>query len=316
MVEISVVVPVYGCPEAIVELYSRTKKTLEDMHVTYELIYVDDCDPMNSWEHIDKICRADSSVKGIHLAKNSGQMNAIAAGVHEAEGRWIITMDCDLQDVPENIPRLYEEAKKGYDVVFVRRRQRTDTKWNLFWARLFHKVFSYFCDLNFDFDLATYLIASRRAAEKYNESMDIARDFGMYLMWLGYKHSFVEFEQGERHSGKSSYTFIKKLRYAITTMTTFSNRVLYIPIYAGTFSAFCAILYLIYVLFTYFVMKMNPEGWTTLAAAIFLFGGLILNALGIMGIYLGNVLEMTNRRPKYIIQESLNCKEDDRSEEA
>ncbi len=307
MVEISVVVPVYGCPEAIIELYNRTKCTLEKMDIPYEIVLVDDHDSMGSWEYIEDICKKDTHVKGIHFAKNFGQMSAISAGVKESDGNWIITMDCDLQDVPENIPKLYEEAKKGYDVVFVRRRHRTDTKWNLFWAKLFHKLFSYFCELDFDFDLATFLIASRRAADKYNESVDIARDFGMYLMWLGYKHSFIEFEQGERHSGKSSYTFVKKVKYAVSTMTTFSNRILYIPVFVGTISAFCASLYFIYILFTYFVMHKNPEGWTTLAAAIFLFGGLILNALGIMGVYLGNVFEMTKRRPKYIIQKSINC---------
>ena len=309
MTEISVVVPVYGCPEAIPELYRRLKKTLDNMQVTYEIILVDDSCPMDSWRRIEEICDKDNSVRGIRFARNFGQMSAIAAGVSESNGNWVITMDCDLQDVPENIPLLYKEAQKGYDVVFVRRRQRTDTKWNLFWARLFHKLFSYFCELDFDFDLATYLIASRRAADKYNESVDIARDFGMYLMWLGYRHSFVEFEQGERHSGDSSYTFIKKVRYAITTMTTFSNRILYIPVYVGTISAIGAICYLIYILVAYFVLKVNPEGWTSIAAAVFLFGGLILNALGIMGVYLGNVFEMSKKRPKYIVQESRNCKE-------
>ena len=306
-IEISVVVPVYGCPDALPELHRRLVDTLSRMKTSYEIILVDDYCPYGSWPIIRKICEQDKLVKGIHLSKNFGQGRAITAGVAEANGKWIITMDCDLQDSPEMIPDLYMKANEGYDIVFVRRKDRKVSKMTQLWAKLYHKTFTYLSEVNFDFDLATYLISSRRAAEQFLASKDRGRDYGMYLMWLGYEHAFIDMEHGERHSGKSSYTFVKKMKYAVGIMTGYSNRILYIPIYFGLASAIVSVFYLIYVFYLHFCLNVNPEGWTTIVASIFLFGGLILSTLGTIGVYLGNVYEIGKDRPLFVIQEKMNC---------
>ncbi len=306
MIDISVVIPVYGCPEALEELHRRLVHTLQGMEVTYEIILVDDCCPYGSWKYIEQICSRDRNTIGIRFSRNFGQMRAISAGVNAARGEYIITMDCDLQDVPENIPSLYSKVREGYDVVFARRKMRKDPIITRLWAKLFHKLFSYLSEIDFDYDLATYLIASKRAADCYRETQDRGRDFGMYLMWTGYRHAFVEFEHGERYAGKSSYNFSAKFKYAISTMTTFSNRILYIPIYIGAISSIASVAYLIYVIYTTLVLKNNPEGWATIVASVFLFGGLILSVLGIFGLYIGNIYDITKSRPLYIVQETLN----------
>ena len=305
--DISVVIPVYGCPEAVVHLHERLKNTLNLMGVEYEIIMVDDCDGMNSWDEIRKVALADKRVKAIRFTKNFGQGSAITAGVKQAKGDWIITMDCDLQDSPENIPVLYKKAMEGYDVVFVRRRQRKESFFVRLFAKWYHDILCWFSEVDFDYDLGTFLISSRRAADHYIVSKDRGRDFGVYLMWLGYKHTFVEFEQEERFAGKSSYTFVKKWKYAIGIMTTFSNRILYVPVWIGACAALFSFAYIIYVFVLYFAYDANPEGWSTITAAVFFFGGAILSTLGIMGIYLGNIFDMSKERPLYAIQEIINC---------
>lgn len=307
MVDISVVVPVYGCPTAIPELYRRLKSTLGTMRVTYEIILVDDCDKMNSWDEVKKVSENDSLVKAIHFTKNFGQGSAITAGIKQSQGNWIITMDCDLQDSPENIPDLYSKALSGFDAIFVRRRARKESYLVRLLAKLYHDALCWFSEVDFDYDLGTFLIASRRAADAYLASKDRGRDFGVFLMWIGYRHSFVEYDQAARYEGKSSYTFIKKWRYAIGIMTTFSNRVLYVPIWIGAISALFSFIYIIYVFILFFIYHANPEGWSTITAALFFFGGAILSTLGIMGIYLGNIFDMNKERPLYAIQDSINC---------
>lgn len=304
--DISVVVPVYGCPEALDELHRRLSITLDSTTNDYEIVLVDDCCPLGSWSRIEAICQNDTRVKGLRLARNFGQGQAITAGLQETSGEWVITMDCDLQDIPENIPILFSKAREGYDVVFVRRRARKDSFITQLWARVFHKLFSYLAELDFDFDLGTYLIASRRAADMFCLSKDRGRDFGMYLMWLGYKRSFVEMEHGNRHSGRSAYTFWKKMKYAKNVITTFSNRVLYIPIIAGFIFAGLSLLYIIYLVIAYFLID-NPIGWTSLAASIFLVGGIQLSTIGVVGLYIGNIFDVTKDRPLYVIQEKRNC---------
>lgn len=310
--EISVVVPVYGCPSAIPELYARVVKTLETAGMEFELILVDDCDEMGSWDEVKKVASSDSRVKALHFTHNCGQDRAISAGVALAKGNWIVTMDCDLQDAPENILILYEKARnEKKDIIFVRRQSRKDSKSVQMLSKLFHKVFSYYTEIPFEYELGTYLIASKRAADQYRRVKDRGRDFTMFLMWLGYDHGFVEFEHEERYEGKSSYTFKKKFDYAVKMMTTFSNRILYLPVHIGLIAVVGSIIYIIIALVAYFFFHANPEGWTTLAVAVFLFGGLILSTLGIIGIYLGNVYDIDKDRPLYVVGESINCDEND-----
>lgn len=309
--DISVVVPVYGCPNAIPELHRRLVETLDKMGASYEIILVDDCDEMGSWEEVKKVALKDKRVKAIHFTRNCGQGRAVAAGVYKATGDWIVPMDCDLQDAPENIPILYDKVRQGgLDVVFVRRQKRKDSFIVQSLSKLFHKVFSYLAEIDFDYSLGTYLIASKRAADYFRKSRDRGRDFTMFLLWLGLKADYVEFEHDRRYDGKSSFTFRKKWEHAISTMTTFSNRILYVPITVGLAAAAGSVLYVLFV-FAQFILKINnPEGWNTLAAALFFFSGLILSTLGVIGVYLGNIFDMNKDRPLYVIQEEINCDEE------
>ncbi len=313
-IDISVVVPVYGCPEAIPELCRRNTETLKAMGVGYEIILVDDRDGMGSWDAIRKEASADTHIKAISLTKNSGQDKAITAGVSVARGDWIVTMDCDLQDAPENIPMLYEKVRQQeLDVLIVRRQDRKDSAIVQLLSKAFHKVFSYLSELDFDYELGTYLIASKRATDLYVHTKGQGRDFTMFLLWTGYRKGFVELEHETRYAGKSSYTFGKKLEYAFRATTTFSNRVLYLPIYVGAVSAFGSLIYILFVIISWAMDVANPDGWNTLAAAVFFFGGLILSTLGVLGIYIGNIFDVAKERPLYIVQETMNLPDSDKS---
>ena len=312
-IDISVVVPVYGCPEAIPELVRRNTETLKRMGVGYEIILVDDRDGMGSWDAIKKEALADEHVKAISLTRNCGQDKAITAGVAASRGDWVVTMDCDLQDAPENIPMLYEKVREQeLDVLIVRRHDRKDSAVVQLLSKAFHKVFSYLSELDFDYELGTYLIASKRATDLYVHTKGQGRDFTMFLLWTGYKKGFVDLEHETRFAGKSSYTFGKKMEYALRAMTTFSNRILYVPVYAGAISAVGSLIYVLFVLISWAMHVGNPEGWSTLAAAIFFFGGLILSTLGILGIYIGNIFDVAKERPLYIVQEKLNIPEEEK----
>ena len=148
--KISVVIPIYGCRAALPELHRRLTDSISSITSDYEIILVNDNCPQNSWEVIEEICRVDNHVKGIEMSRNFGQMKAILAGLDYADGDWIVVMDCDLQDRPEEIPRLYEKAMEGYDVVFARRAQRQDNPLKKFLANQFYKVYRFATDGNYD----------------------------------------------------------------------------------------------------------------------------------------------------------------------
>ena len=145
--DISVVVPVYGCKAALRELYTRLCQSLEKICEEFEIILVNDNCPQNSWEVIEELCREDSRVKGIEMARNFGQIKAITAGLDYSTGDWVVVMDCDLQDRPEEIINLYNKAQEGYDVVFARRKNRKDSFLKVLVSKMFYKIYSFFtCD--------------------------------------------------------------------------------------------------------------------------------------------------------------------------
>ena len=137
--KLSVVIPVYSCKDALEELCSRLTKVLTTLTKNYEIILVNDDCPQNSWGVIEKLCSNDKHIKGIELSRNFGQMKAILAGLDNSTGDYIVVMDCDLQDKPEEIPKLLNKLQKGYDVVFAKRNSRKDKKRKIFIAKLFYK---------------------------------------------------------------------------------------------------------------------------------------------------------------------------------
>jgi polyisoprenyl-phosphate glycosyltransferase len=144
--DISVVIPVYGCRESLNELHRRLVDSLESITKSFEIILVNDSCPQNSWETVTEIATRDPRVLGVDLSRNFGQIRAITAGLEYATGDWVVVMDCDLQDKPEQIRRLYDKAKEGYDVVFARRAARKDSFFKKLANRVFYAVHGYFTE--------------------------------------------------------------------------------------------------------------------------------------------------------------------------
>jgi dolichol-phosphate mannosyltransferase len=141
--KISVVSPVYRAEKIMPELVRRIKASVEQLTTDYEIILVEDCGPDNSWRSIEDICKLDKKVKGIKLSRNFGQHYAINAGLNYATGEWVVVMDCDLQDQPEEIAALYAKALEGYEVVQARRKERQDTFLKRFTSKVFYGTLTY-----------------------------------------------------------------------------------------------------------------------------------------------------------------------------
>lgn len=307
--KISVVVPVYGCPEALVPLHERLVLVLSKICDSYEIILVNDCCPKGSWNIIKKICAEDRNVVGINLSRNFGQIHATNAGINISEGDYVVLMDCDLQDRPEGILELYQEIEKGRDIVFAKRKDRKDGKLTLLLSSLFYKVYNYFVDGYYDKDIGNFCIVKRHIVDEYNKIKDNNRSFTTVLSWMGYDTSYVEIESDERYEGKSSYNFKKKMDLAIDMLTSQSNKPLKAIIELGLFIAMLSFIYLMSQVIMYFVVDDILEGWTSMIASIFLVGGIVLICLGGVGIYIGNIFNQTKGLPDYLIMESINLKD-------
>lgn len=303
--KMSVVIPVYGCKNAVPELYRRLTDSVSQITDDYELIMVNDHCPQNSWEIIEELCKRDTRVKGIELSRNFGQMKAILAGLDYASGDWIVVMDCDLQDRPEEISRLYQRALEGYDVVFARRKKRKDGWLKVFLANIFYKIYEFATDGNYDGAVCNFSVVKKDVIDSYCRMREYHRGYVMYIKWLGYRQTVVDVEHDERYEGKSSYNIKKRMNMAIELLTSQSDRVLRLFAELGIIMSFIALLVIIG-LVVYKCIANVSIGWTSLIATIVLVGGIIISVIGVVGIYIGNIFMQTKNRPLYIIREILN----------
>lgn len=305
-VEMSVVIPVYGCPGALYDLHRRLTETLKRISDKYEIILVNDACPYQSWEIIKKLCEEDKNVIGLNMSRNFGQIKAITAGLDYSRGEYVVVMDCDLQDRPEGIIELYEKLQEGYDIVFARRKNRKDKVVTKFLSRSFYGVLNYFSDGNYDASICNFNISRRIVIDNYCKMREQNRAFTIFLKWLGFQSTVIDVEHDKRAEGKSSYNIKKKVKMATSFITAQSNKPLYMSIYIGMFFAFFSLAAIIYCLVNYFIAGNIPGGWTSVFISVYLLGGIILMVLGMIGIYIGNIFEESKGRPLYVIREKIN----------
>jgi dolichol-phosphate mannosyltransferase len=299
---ISVVVPVYKAEGCLDELYTRLCRALETVDPAFEIILVEDCGGDRSWEVIQRLAVADSRVRGIQFSRNFGQHHGITAGLDYCRGDWTVVMDCDLQDRPEEIPRLYAKAMEGYDVVLANRGERADSLLKTTTSRLFYKIFNYLADIEYDGDSGNFCIISRRVVKHFCEMREQLRFFGGLIAWMGFPTARVDVTHAARHDGKSSYSFTALWKLASQTIVAHSDKPLRIAIQIGFAMAALAFCYGAYIFTTAFVNRSPIPGWSSLIVSLYFIGGLIIAFLGVLGVYLGRTFDETKRRPLYIVR--------------
>ena len=172
-IEISVVAPAYKCSECIEELYTRLIVSLAKITNSFEIIFVNDGSPDNDWGVIKKLAISDKRVKGINLSRNFGQHYAITAGLDYAVGNWVVVMDCDLQDQPEEIGKLYNKALEGFDIVVGVRENRKDNFFKKITSALFYVIFNYFTDQKLNNKVANFGIYSKQVIENIKKFVSV-----------------------------------------------------------------------------------------------------------------------------------------------
>lgn len=303
---ISVVSPVYRGEKMINALVGRCKTNLELITSDYEIILVNDCSPDDSWVEITEECKKDYRIKGIDLSKNFGQHYAITAGISYAQGEWVVVMDCDLQDRPEEIPALYSKAKEGYDTVLAQRVQRVDGFFKKNTSKLFYKLFSYLTETKQDASVANFGIYNKSVIQSVLAMGDQIRYFPTMVQWVGYKKAYLPIEHGQRMEGKSSYNFKKLFRLAMDTIIAFSDKPLRLAAKFGLLVAFFAFMVGLVYFVLYFSGVIKVLGFASTIISVWLLGGIIIFLCGVLGIYLGKVFEKVKDRPKFIIWHKVN----------
>lgn len=299
---LSVVSPVYQAQDCLRELYTRLVAVLEKHFDSFELVLVEDGSPDDSWSVMQELAAKDPRVRGLQLSRNFGQHHALTAGLAAARGKWVVVMDCDLQDRPEDIPALYAKAQEGFDVVLARRAQRKDSWRKRLSSWAFYKVFNYLTDLNYDGTVANFSICARSVVDEVNRLGEATRFFGGFLALVGFKKAFIDVQHDARFSGGTSYTFMKLMRLATNVILAHSNKPLHLCVRAGGLIAAASFLAAIVVLVRAIMYGSPVMGWPTLIVSLYFSTGTIILTLGILGLYIDRVFTEVKHRPVYIVR--------------
>jgi polyisoprenyl-phosphate glycosyltransferase len=300
MPHLSVVTPVYRAEDCLEELYRRLVAVLSGMTQDFEIIMVEDCGGDLSWEIIRELARKDPRVKGIQFSRNFGQHYGITAGLDNCNGDWVVVMDCDLQDRPEDIPLLYAKAQEGYDVVHAQRDRRRDALVKRWGSNLYFKLLEYFAEVAYETP-GNFRILSRKVVENFRRLREQLRYSTGLLHWMGFPTAYVEVQQARRFAGETSYTLGKLWKLAFDIVIAFSDKPLRLSVRLGFAIAFVAFCYGLYILVHALLYGSPITGWSSLIVSIYFIGGIIIAILGVIGIYLGRTFEETKKRPLYIV---------------
>ncbi len=301
MAHISVVTPVYQAEGCLEELYRRLVAALSGITQDFEIVMVEDRGGDRSWEIIQALARKDPRVKGIQFSRNFGQHYGITAGLDHCDGDWVVVMDCDLQDRPEEIPRLYAKAREGYEVVIASRIQSSGSLPKRFSSWLFYRLFSWLADMDYDGRAGNYRMISRDVVSTIRQMREQLRFFGALLNWAGYPTAVIDVPHDERHEGRSTYTIVKLWRLASQTIIAYSDKPLRLVIRMGFAISLLAFCYGVYILVNALLHGSAIVGWASLIVSIYFIGGIIIAILGMLGIYLGKTYDETKKRPLYIV---------------
>jgi dolichol-phosphate mannosyltransferase len=304
--KLSIISPVYKCESCIEDLIDRLTISIQSFTMDYEIIFVNDASPDQSWDRLVEIAAIKPAVKLIDLSRNFGQHAAITAGLSEASGEWMVVMDCDLQDLPEEIPNLFQKAQEGYDFVLAERVSRNDTFYKRMTSKTFYAVLSYLTGTKQDTSVANFGIYHRQVINEVLKMGDQIKFFPLMVKWVGFNGTKLPVKHSNRAEGSSSYSLLKLLRLSSDVILSFSDKPLKILVKVGFLISVLALIYGIYTLYSFLIGKIIVQGYASLIISVWFLSGLIISMLGLVGLYVGKSFDKVKERQVYIIKEKVN----------
>lgn len=304
MKKISIIIPAYNEQDSLPLLYSQLTSVIKNLSdYEWELMFINDGSKDKTLEILQQLRRQDNRANYIDMSRNFGKEICLLAGFDHVTGDCAIIMDADLQHPPTVIPQFLEKWEEGYDDVYAIRQTRgKESKLRKSFSLLFYKILQKTTRVDVLQNVGDFRLLDRKCIDMLRQMRESERyTKGMYC-WIGCKKTGVEFQQGDRIAGESSWNFLSLLSLAIEGITSFTIAPLRLATISGVFIAICAFIYLIYIILKAVIWGDPVAGYPSLMAVILFIGGIQLLFLGIIGEYLGRIFNETKKRPTYFIQ--------------
>lgn len=301
-IDISIVIPVFNEISLIDELYARLKLVCEGLGRNYEIIIVDDGSSDGSHEKLTQLKNKDTTLRIVKFTRNFGQQAAVLAGFRLSRGKIIVQLDSDLQNPPEEIPKLLEAMAENIDLVTTVQRKRRDRTIRVLGSRCLLKIGQMLFGNQVKLNLCSFRVLRRSVVEKIESCKDRSRYMAVLMSWMGLPTVEIEVEHHERKKGNTKYSFFNLLILVWDLITGYSSFPLRMVTYMGLFGAFLGFLMMIFLLFQRIINGILIEGFVVLSAVFAFFAGVQLLSIGFLGEYLGRVHHQIQERPDYIIE--------------
>jgi len=302
---LSIVIPAYNEEQNIGVIVKESLSSIESVSAIseVEIIVVDDHSSDNTFKVIEDL--NDNRVRCLRLSKRSGSHVALRAGIRSASGDAVLCISADGQDDPAALKDMIEKRAKGSKVVWALRKNRQKEPWYVsIPAALFYKILTTLTNQQnnqIDLSRADFYLLDRDIVNAINSCPERKTSLFGLLLWIGFKHDFVEYERRKRKHGKSKWNFSSRLALAKDWIVAFSQVPLKLVFYMGIFATVVGFLYA-FIVFLNVILRNPVQGWSSLMMAILILGGIQLIMLGILGEYLGQNLDETRKRPIYFIE--------------
>lgn len=271
---------------------------------------MDDGSQDKTWIEIMSLCKTDTGVRGIRLSRNFGHQYALFAGLSQAKGEAVITMDADLQHPPQVIPLLVDEWEKGNKIVHTVRLDPKDLSFlKKVTSKLFYRTFSFLSGVRIDPGMADFRLLDRQVVDEMLQLKETRLFLRGLVQWIGYPSSKIEFQCGDRFSGKSKYSFYRMLKFAWSGITSFSVVPLRLSILLGLVSSLFACYQLADTLYTKLFTNIAPPGWASISGFMSLLFGILFVLVGILGEYIARIHEEVRSRPRFVISDRIGYEE-------
>ncbi|MBN9366913.1 MAG: glycosyltransferase family 2 protein [Comamonadaceae bacterium] len=301
--ELSIVVPVYRSQSTLRELYRRIKTAMDLARIPFEIIFVEDGGGDDSWNIIKSISVEDSRIFGIKLGRNYGQHNALLCGIRAAQGRVIVTLDDDLQNPPEEIPKLLDQLNRGCDVVYGYPEVQTHGFLRNSASRITKLALGNMMGVEVASKTSAFRAFRGYIKESFVDYRSPAVNIEVLLTWGTTRFGHVVVKHDPRIAGESGYSLKKLMAHAINMATGFSTLPLRIASILGILFSLVGVVILIYVLFRYLAVDSPVPGFSFIASIVTIFAGAQLFCLGVIGEYLARMYSRAMEKPAYSVVE-------------
>lgn len=306
--KVSIVVPAFNEGKNIPLLVERMNQVFKNLPYQYELLFVNDGSSDDTQNILSALSQTHPQVQYIEFSRNFGKDLALKAGIDLSKSDALITIDADLQHPPELIPQMLERWKEGYEVIYAYRKESNPhySWFNKIASRSFYHFINRLSDIDIENGVSDFRLLDRKVISTLKSVSEFEIFLRGMVKWVGFKQLGIAYTPAERIHGASTYSTKALIKLALQGITSFSIKPLYTAVYLGFLFSFLSLLYIPYVIYSFYV-GAEVHGWASVIMTVVFFGGLQLIILGVIGIYIGKLFLQSKQRPNYIIRNtSLN----------